>query len=77
MAKFTPPASFAFDKPSEWPEWKQRFQRYRIATKLDKEEGNVQVSCLIYAMGSEAENIYKSFLFAGEEVDDDERDREV
>ncbi|XP_024117381.1 uncharacterized protein K02A2.6, partial [Oryzias melastigma] len=63
MAKFNPPANFPFDKPSEWPDWRQRFERYRIATKLNKDEGPVQVSCLIYAMGAEAENIFKSFTF--------------
>lgn len=67
MAKFNPPENFTFDKPTEWPEWKQRFERYRVATKLHKDEGQVQVSCLIYAMGNEAENIFKSFTFAQEE----------
>ena len=67
MAKFNPPANFPFDKPTEWSDWKQRFERYRLATKLNKDEGEVQVSCLIYAMGNEAENIYKSFTFREEE----------
>ncbi|XP_042071854.1 uncharacterized protein K02A2.6-like [Haplochromis burtoni] len=71
MAKFNPPTSFPFDKPTEWPDWKQRFERYRIATKLHKDEGQVQVSCLIYAMGNEAENIYKSLTFAADESRDD------
>ena len=66
MAKFNPPESFAFDRPNEWADWKQRFQRFRMATKLTKESGEVQVSSLIYAMGSEAENIFKSFNFADE-----------
>uniref|UniRef100_A0A3B1ITQ0 Gypsy retrotransposon integrase-like protein 1 n=1 Tax=Astyanax mexicanus TaxID=7994 RepID=A0A3B1ITQ0_ASTMX len=66
MAKFNPPINFSFDKPSEWPDWKQRFVRYRTATKLDKEDGAVQVSCLIYAMGSESENVYRSFTFEEE-----------
>ncbi|XP_057686294.1 uncharacterized protein LOC130912315 isoform X2 [Corythoichthys intestinalis] len=42
MAMFSPPANFSFEKPTEWPDWKQRFERYRIATKLDKDEGPVQ-----------------------------------
>lgn len=71
MAKFNPPTNFPFDKPTEWPDWKQRFERYRIATKLHKDEGQVQVSCLIYAMGNEAENIYKSLTFATDESRDD------
>lgn len=63
MAKFNPPANFPFDKLPEWPDWRQRFERYRIATKLNKDEGTVQVSCFIYAMGTEAENISRSFTF--------------
>ncbi|KAK9519969.1 hypothetical protein VZT92_022659 [Zoarces viviparus] len=63
MAKFNPPMNFSFDKPGEWPEWKQRFVRFRTATKLDKEDGTVQVSSLIYAMGSESEDIFRSFAF--------------
>lgn len=66
MAKFTPPTNFAFDKPAEWPDWKQRFVRFRTATKLNKEDGAVQVSSLIYAMGSESENVFRSFTFTEE-----------
>lgn len=71
MAKFNPPTNFPFDKLTEWPEWKQRFERYRLATKLNKDNGEVQVSCLIYAMGPKAENIYKSFTFAGNDERND------
>ncbi|KAL1279202.1 hypothetical protein QQF64_025875 [Cirrhinus molitorella] len=70
MLKFSPPESFPFERPSEWPEWKQRFMRYRTATKLTQEDGDVQVSALIYSMGKDAENIFKSFTF------DDEDDRD-
>ena len=71
MAKFNPPENFNFERPSEWPAWKQRFSRYRSATKLGAEDGEVQVSTLIYAMGNEAENIFKTFTFTGDEKDDD------
>ncbi|XP_056014988.1 uncharacterized protein K02A2.6-like [Ostrea edulis] len=63
MPKFNPPESFDFSRPSEWPEWKQRFCRYRTATKLDKEDEAIQISSLIYAMGLQAEHIVKSFVF--------------
>ncbi|KAK0145431.1 hypothetical protein N1851_015677 [Merluccius polli] len=66
MAKFNPPTNFSFDKPAEWPDWKQRFVRFRSATKLNKEDGAVQVSSLIYAMGSESENVFRSFTFTDE-----------
>ena len=61
MAPFKAPDAFDFRQPTIWPEWKQRFQRYRTASKLDKDEEEVQVSALIYAMGNEAERIFLSF----------------
>ena len=66
MAKFNSLESLDFSRPSEW---KERFARryYRIATKLNKDDEEVQVSALIYTMGREAENIFKSSIF-----DDDE-----
>ena len=64
MSQFTPPRSFDFTKPNTWPDWKQRFQRFRLAAKLNKENNEVQINILIYAMGSETDNIFKTFVFA-------------
>ena len=61
MLKMNPPESFEFTKPQLWPEWKQRFEPYRTATKLNKEDDEIQISTLIYSMGTQAEHIYKSF----------------
>ena len=55
MLKINPPENFEFTKPQLWPEWKQRFTRYRIATKLNKEDDEIQISALIYSMGKQAE----------------------
>ena len=63
MPKFNAPEPMSFDAPAKWPEWKERFARFRIATKLHKDDGEVQVASLIYAMGRQAENIFKSFTF--------------
>ena len=59
-----------FDAPSQWPEWRERFCRYRIATRLHEDDGDIQVSSLIYAMGRQAENIFKSFIFESREPSD-------
>lgn len=67
MPKFNPPEAFNFGKAAEWPEWKQRFSRYRTTTKLNAEEAEVQISSLIYAMGNEAEHIFKSLRFNQED----------
>lgn len=74
MLKFSPPESFPFERPSEWPDWRKRFERYKIATKLSLEDGDVQVSALVYSMGKEAENVFKSFAF---DTEDDKDNYEV
>lgn len=75
MPKFKPPAELNFESPAEWPEWKRGFLRFGIATKLNEDAGEVQVSSLIYAMGSEAEKIFS--LFAFYDVDEQEDFNEV
>ena len=63
--------SFEFTKPEQWPTWRQRFSRYRIASKLDKESFDIQVNSLLYAMGSESEKIYSRFTVGGDTSFDD------
>ena len=63
MPKFNPPEPLDFNRPEEWPMWKQRFERFRLCTKLNAETEAIQVSSLIYAMGSEAERIFSTFTF--------------
>lgn len=47
------------------------FEKYHIATKLDKDKGAVQVSCLIHEMGSEVQSSCKSFVFTEDRHHDD------
>lgn len=63
MAKFSPPESFDFSHPELWPKWMQHFHRFRIAMKLDKESGEVQVCTLLYSLGKEAEHIVSTFVY--------------
>ena len=63
MAKFGPPEPFDFTHPAERPVWMQRFSRFRVASKLNKETGEVQVNSLLYSMGRDMEPIYGSFVF--------------
>ena len=74
MSRFTPPENFNFGNPAEWSDWKERYSRFRMATKLNKYEEEVQISALIYATGREAEHIFKSFGFDNE---DDKKDYEI
>ena len=68
MAKFTPPGVFDFSSPASWPDYVARFRCYRIASKLDKEGGEVQVCTLIYCMGAQAEKILDSFNLSAEDA---------
>jgi transposase InsO family protein len=61
MAKFNPPQPFDFTAPGGWCEWKKRFERYRVASKLHEDDEFVQVSALVYAMGEEAEQVFVQF----------------
>ena len=67
---FKPPASFTFHDPHAWPAWKERFGHFRLATKLSKEEGEIQVSSLLYAMGADADRIFKNFELQGNDRKD-------
>ena len=63
MASFQvqPPEKFSF-KPEEWPKWIWRFERFRLASGLSKEDEESQVNpLLIYSMGDEADDILQSF----------------
>ena len=54
------PEKFSF-KPEEWPKWILRFERFRLASGLSKEDEESQVNALIYSMGDEADEILQSF----------------
>ena len=60
MSGFSPPEQFDFTSPEHWPLWRDRFKRYRQASKLSMDEEETQVSALVYAMGPEAEHIILS-----------------
>ena len=60
MAKLQAPQNFDFNHPEKWEDWIRRFERYRIASKLHGEDENVQVNCLIYSMGEEADSIFST-----------------
>ena len=48
MLKMNPPEILEVTKPQLWPEWKQRFERFRTATKLNKQDDEIQITTLIY-----------------------------
>lgn len=60
-AKFNTPQAIDFTQPAGWTTWIQRFSHFRLATRLHKEDGEIQVSLLVYAMEKDAEAIYATF----------------
>lgn len=58
--RLDPPSEFSF-KRKDWEAWKSRFDRYRRMTCLDDQSYKSQIDVLLYTMGLEAENIYKTF----------------
>lgn len=69
-----PPEAFDFFHPSTWSTWRQRFERFRIASKFHLENEPIQISAIIYCMGKEVENVLKTFKFSKKE---DENDFEI
>ena len=67
-AQLPNPEKFDFRTPSGWPTWFQRFQRFRSASGLSEKDEEVQVDSLLYAMGSEGEDILKSFSLSAEDA---------
>ena len=65
MLKLNPLEKLELAKPrSDRIIWKQRFERFRCATKLNKEDEILQINNThIYKMGKEAEHIFKVFTF--------------
>ncbi|XP_065182156.1 uncharacterized protein K02A2.6-like [Sycon ciliatum] len=65
------PDRFDFSAPQKWPLWRERFSTYRLATKLHKEDGEVQVAALKYALGPDAEPVFLQLQF---DADADKKD---
>ena len=52
-----PPVNFNFNNPDEWPQWKLRFEQYRLASGQSKEAQESQVSALLYCLGEDAKDV--------------------
>ena len=55
------PEKFDFSRQDEWPKWSRRFERFRQASGLSKEDEESQINTLIYAMGDQADDVLNSF----------------
>ena len=63
------PEKLESKRPEEWQRWIERFECYRIAATLNKNDEAVQVSTLVYAMGGNSMDILKSFEIPEKEIE--------
>ena len=54
------PEPFDFKQPDNWPKWKKRFEQFRVASGLSKEDESRQVNTLLYCLGEEADDVLTS-----------------
>ena len=64
---FSPPEPFDFQRPDDWMKWKRRFECFRLASGLAKEDEARQVSALLYCMGDHADSVLTSTKIATED----------
>lgn len=55
--QLVPPGKFDFANTKEWQRWMKRFERYRIASGLDKQSQKFQVNAFMYAASDDTEDI--------------------
>ena len=58
--RLQPPEAFDFKNPDHWSQWMRRFQQFRVASGLDEQSEEKQVSMLLYSHGKEAEDVLRS-----------------
>ena len=63
-----PTKPFKVSKPEQWPKWIRRIEHFRSASGLAMKDGRVQVGTLLYAMGSDGDNVRLSFHLAEDDA---------
>ena len=44
----------------KWSEWKEMWEHYSVASKVNREEGDVQLAAFLTAIGPEARKVFKT-----------------
>ena len=57
----SPPETFDFSNPEDWPKWLIRFEMFRKASGLNLNEEVVQVNTLLYSLADAADDVVCSF----------------
>ena len=53
--------SHDFNVAEKWSEWKEMWKHYSVASKVNKDEGDVQVAAFLTAIGPEARKVFKTW----------------
>ena len=61
------PETFDFRSPDDWPRWKKRFEQFRLASALESESEERQISTLLYCLGGEADDVLRMTNITTEE----------
>lgn len=72
---FKPPPAVSFTTSNTadvWRKWEQQFRFFHEAAELSKKSAKTQVAILLHCAGQEAQDIHKSFEFAGTDQDSGE-----
>ena len=64
---FSPPDPFNFQRPDGWTTWKRRFECFRSASGLSKENEPRQVSAMLYCMGEQSDSVLNSTNISNED----------
>ena len=54
----------------KWSEWKETWEHYSVASKVNKEEGDIQVAAFLTAIGPEAREVFKTWNLSATERKD-------
>ena len=61
MLRLAPPEKLDLSKPQEWPDWKQHFERFICARKLNAEGEVLEINALTYTIVKTRNTYLKSF----------------
>ena len=64
---FQLPDPLNFHNPEDWPQWKQRFEQFRVASSLVDENAKKKVNTLLYCLGEQAETVLTSMNITEEQ----------
>lgn len=60
--EFKPPNNFSFSTAAEWPNWKQKFDIFLLASEKYKSEEKVKIATFLACIGDDGINLYNTII---------------